>query len=127
MSVDLAAVQGWGVIFLLVLVFVAMPLGVVLSLRRNARDIESFEHPDLNELKLCVPNHQTERLSRKLDKMGWQLVSETADEKIRSNSHVRFEKSGDEARPLKEVLHSLNKSLALSIGPLNLRREEVDQ
>ena len=127
MSIDFATLKDWfflGVVFLCIVV---LPLGVAVSLRRNRRDIEAFEHADLTELKLCIPVHQLNWLKYKLGKMGWQLISEEADPKFRNNLHVRFSTNGNGARPLKDVLHSLNRSLALSIGPLNLHREEPQQ
>ena len=127
MSIDFATLKDWfflGVIFLCV---VGLPLGVFISLRRNRRDIEAFEHADLTELKLCIPTYLLKWLRKKMGKMGWQLISEEADPKFPTNLHVRFSMNESGALPLKDVLLSLNRSLALSIGPLNLHREEPQQ
>ena len=127
MSIDFATLKDWFFLGVVFLCFVALPLGVFISLRRNRRDIEAFEHTDLTELKLCIPAHQLKWLKKKMGKMGWQLISEEADPNFRNNLHVRFSTNDSDACPLKYVLHSLNRSLALSIGPLNLHREEPQQ
>ena len=127
MSIDFATLKDWFFLGVVFLCLVALPLGVAVSLRRNRRDIEAFEHADLTELKLCIPAYQLKWLKKKMGKMGWHLISEDADPKFRTNLHVRFSMTENDARPLKDVLHSLNRSLALSIGPLNLHREEPQQ
>jgi hypothetical protein len=60
-----------------------------------------------------------------MGKMGWLLISEEPDAKFKHNSHVRFNKANSDAKPLKDVLFSLNRSLALPVFPLNLRREDT--
>jgi hypothetical protein len=121
----LSDLKEWASVGVVLLVLVALPIGIFVSLRRNRRDIASFDYPDLTELKLCVPGHQVKWLTKKMGKMGWLLISEEPDAKFKHNSHVRFNKANSDAKPLKDVLFSLNRSLALPVFPLNLRREDT--
>ncbi|MEO0906170.1 MAG: hypothetical protein AAFY07_01465, partial [Pseudomonadota bacterium] len=80
-----------------------------------------------DELSLCVPRHQTNWLSSKAEKMGWTVISDIPVDDSDTVRRVRLKKRDNASKPLKQVLHALNWSLALPIGPLQLTREESSE
>jgi hypothetical protein len=108
-------------------IVVLMIAAVTVSTRRNQKAIQGFEYPDLDQLVLCVRNHRIKWTEKKMGSLGWELVSAEIDSQDKLSSRVRFRKgANDAAAPIKEVLHSLNRSLALPAGPFELKRDPQD-
>lgn len=94
------------------------------SIRRNKRVIDSFDHNGISQLKLCLSDWRLPAAKKKLAKLGWRFVR--SEKQSVGQSYVWFEQTDDgEAVPLNEVLHSLNRAGYLSVAPLTLEKEDA--
>lgn len=113
----------WAGIALAVIMVVLLAILVPLSLRRNNRAIDAFDHPNLDELRICVANYRLKTVTNKMEALGWSVVS--AEEAAEAAGHFQvLLKRRDEptAASVKQILRELNRMLLLPIGPLELKR-----
>lgn len=106
-----------GVIAILVLTAAA----VAFSLHRNSILIESFDQPDLTELRVCLSDHRMEWARAKLGERGWDLIDAKSEAAWKGKSHVLFRRRAN-GEPIKCILHFLNRSLQLPIGKWDFNR-----
>lgn len=106
-----------GVIAILVLTAAA----VAFSLHRNSILIESFDQPDLTELRVCLSDHRMEWARAKLGERGWDLIDAKSEAAWKGKSHVLFRRRAN-GEPIKCILHFLNRSLQIPIGKWDFNR-----
>ena len=115
------------VIMFAVLAIVLLCVAIPMSLRRNARAIDSYEEDDVDELKICIANYQIKRATKKLEGMGWKLRSSMVCEEQPGYNNLYFKKADDpNAASIKAVIHRLNKMLLLPVSPFELKREKEE-
>ncbi|WP_156522121.1 hypothetical protein [Croceicoccus mobilis] len=91
---------------------------VIVSFRRNKKAIDALDESDCRTLKISVPNHRIKWTQKKLHSLGWANDEGRNCAEGKSATRLTFEKGEAEgASSLKEVLHSLNRSMALPASP----------